>query len=84
MQLPAAEVSAVDILTGRALKKGQLYFIFEVEGAELPTLTTYKRVVVRVTNTAGQGAGKSFETATVASDMEVLASLLIRTVVAML
>ena len=67
VQLPAAEACAVNMLTGEALEKGQvLHFVLRVEDSGLPTLTTYKRVVVQITNKSGRGAGKSFETITAA------------------
>jgi hypothetical protein len=45
------DTSAVNIFTGQALNKGQaLHFILEVKDNGSPSLATYKRVVVQVTN----------------------------------
>ncbi|KXJ90131.1 hypothetical protein Micbo1qcDRAFT_227242 [Microdochium bolleyi] len=71
--IPAPETCAVDILTGQPLQKGQvLHFILTVKssgtGAAIRTTTTYKRLVVQVTNRAGRGgrdlAGRTFDTVT--------------------
>ncbi|KAF7197513.1 hypothetical protein HII31_01323 [Pseudocercospora fuligena] len=51
VQLPPPEKCAVDILTGVAQEKGQaLHLILEVTDNGRPPLTTYKRVIVQVTN----------------------------------
>ncbi|BCS23493.1 uncharacterized protein APUU_31718S [Aspergillus puulaauensis] len=64
--LPPPEASAVSILSGRALEKGQaLHFILEVRDNGTPSLITYKRVVVQVTNRDLRGGkGKAFDTIT--------------------
>ncbi|SPO03445.1 uncharacterized protein DNG_06128 [Cephalotrichum gorgonifer] len=67
VRVPPAEACAVDILTGEALAEGQaLHFILEVKDSGSPVLTTYKRVVVQVTNKDARGGGKAFETITAA------------------
>lgn len=66
VKLPPPQISAVDILNGVALEKGQtLHFILEVKDNGTPSITTYKRVVVQLTNRHLQGAsGKAFDTIT--------------------
>ncbi|RDW87849.1 hypothetical protein BP5796_03543 [Coleophoma crateriformis] len=68
VQLPSPEICAVEILTGTALEKGQiLHLILEVADNGAPRLTTYKRVVVQVTNRQRRGAsGQAHETITAA------------------
>lgn len=72
--IPPPQTCAVDILTGQPLEKGQLlHFILTVQGSPSTSpaalrMTTYKRVVVQVTNHARRGgrdlAGKTFDTVT--------------------
>ncbi|KAL2840300.1 hypothetical protein BJY01DRAFT_257429 [Aspergillus pseudoustus] len=64
--IPGPETTAVDILTGQALEKGQaLHFILEVKDKGTPSLITYKRVVAQVTNRELRGAkGKAYDTIT--------------------
>ncbi|KAL2810338.1 hypothetical protein BJX63DRAFT_423172 [Aspergillus granulosus] len=64
--IPGPETTAVNILTGQALEKGQaLHFILEVKDNGTPSLTTYKRVVVQVTNKALRGAkDRAYDTIT--------------------
>ena len=66
VQVPPAEICAIDILTGTALEKGQvLHLILEVTDSGVPSMRTYKRVVLQVTNKLGKGAsGKVYETVT--------------------
>ncbi|RAO66841.1 uncharacterized protein BHQ10_002853 [Talaromyces amestolkiae] len=66
VKLPAPHIAAVDILNGVALKKGQtLHFILEVKDNGTPSITTYKRVIVQLTNRQLRGAsGKAFDTIT--------------------
>ncbi|KAI1504747.1 hypothetical protein F5X99DRAFT_370873 [Biscogniauxia marginata] len=66
VKLPLPETCAVDILTGKALEKGQaLHLILEVKDSGLPSLTTYKRVVVQITNYALRDTSeKTYETIT--------------------
>ncbi|GAM39537.1 hypothetical protein TCE0_034f11168 [Talaromyces pinophilus] len=66
VKLPPPETAAVDILNGVALEKGQtLHFILELKDNGTPSLTTYKRVVVQVTNRQLRGgSGKTFDTIT--------------------
>lgn len=68
--MPPLEKSAVDILTGKALEKGQvLHLILEVTDTGVPSLTTYKRVVVQITNVKLRGgSSKAYETITDALD----------------
>lgn len=66
--LPPVEQSAVNMVTGRALELGmQLHFILVVmDNGNLP-LTTYKRIVVQVTNRRLAGGRKrAFESVTAA------------------
>ncbi|KAH8653578.1 hypothetical protein BX600DRAFT_471196 [Xylariales sp. PMI_506] len=64
--LPPPNITAVDILMGEPLERGQvLHFILEVKDNGSPSLITYKRVVVQVTNRDLKGAsGKKFDTIT--------------------
>lgn len=66
VQVPPAELCAVNILTGEALDKGQtLHLILEVKDSGIPSMRTYKRIVLQVTNKTGMGAsGKVYETVT--------------------
>ncbi|KAI5918152.1 hypothetical protein F4810DRAFT_704418 [Camillea tinctor] len=66
VQLPPPEICAVDILTGKALDKGQaLHFVLEVKDDGTPSLITYKRVIVQLTNHRSKGAsGKKYDTIT--------------------
>ncbi|KAH7112011.1 hypothetical protein EDB81DRAFT_768413 [Dactylonectria macrodidyma] len=66
VQVPPAQMCAVNVLTGEALEKGQaLHLILEVKDSGIPSMRTYKRVVLQVTNMTGQGAtGKAYETMT--------------------
>ncbi|KAF5004465.1 hypothetical protein FDECE_9045 [Fusarium decemcellulare] len=65
VQVPPAGVCAVNILTGEAVGKGQaLHLILEVKDNGSPSLVTYKRVVLQVTNVALQGSGRSYRTMT--------------------
>jgi hypothetical protein len=68
VQLPSPETCAVEILTGTALEKGQeLHLILEVKDNGTPSLITYKRVVVQITNHELRGgSGKIHETITAA------------------
>ena len=51
VKLPSVEESAVEMLTGKALEKGQvLHLILQVTDNGTPNLTTFKRVLVQVTN----------------------------------
>ena len=50
-KLPPHDKCAVDIFTRQPQAKGQvLHFVLEVRDSGEPPLTTYKRVVVQVTN----------------------------------
>ncbi len=66
VKLPAPEDSAVDILTGKTLEKGQiLHLILQVTDSGTPSLTTYKRVLVQVTNRQSAGGqSKVYDTIT--------------------
>ncbi|KAL4874696.1 hypothetical protein BJY04DRAFT_233397 [Aspergillus karnatakaensis] len=66
VSLPPPEASAVNLLTGQALEKGQaLHFILEVKDSGSPSLITYKRVIVQITNRDLRGGkGKAFDTIT--------------------
>ncbi|KAI9164147.1 Alcohol dehydrogenase patD [Paramyrothecium foliicola] len=66
VQLPPPEVCATKILTGEALSLGQaLHLILEANDNGVPSMRTYKRVVLQVTNKAGKGAsGKKYDTIT--------------------
>ena len=49
--LPAPERCAIDLISGKAVKDGfEFHFVLEVKDAGTPSLTTYKRVVIRATN----------------------------------
>ncbi|KPI45549.1 uncharacterized protein AB675_244 [Cyphellophora attinorum] len=51
IRLPSPEKCAVDLFTGEARQKGQvMHFVLMVKDNGVPALTTYKRVVVQVTN----------------------------------
>jgi hypothetical protein len=51
VKLPSPEDCAVDILNGNALEKGQvLHLILQVTDNGTPSLTTYKRILVQITN----------------------------------
>ena len=51
IQLPAPEKCAVDMFTGEPQERGQeLHFVLELRDNGAPALTTYKRVVVQITN----------------------------------
>lgn len=53
VKLPPPEKCAVDIFTRQAQARGQvLHFVLEVNDDGVPPLTTYKRVVVQITNHA--------------------------------
>lgn len=65
IKVPSPKQCAVDIISGKALAKGQvLHLILEVKDDGSPPLTTYKRVLLQVTNKQLQGGGPSFETVT--------------------
>lgn len=56
--LPPAERCAVDMFSKKPLRKGQiLHFILTVEDSGSPSLVTYKRVVVQITNNKLAGGG---------------------------
>lgn len=69
VKVPPAKTSAVDILTGKALEKGQvLHLILEVKDNGVPSMLTYKRVLLQVTNNALQGGSdKVYDTITEAT-----------------
>jgi hypothetical protein len=51
IHLPPPEKCAIDMFTGQAKPLGQeLHFVLEVKDTGTPALTTYKRVVVQITN----------------------------------
>ncbi|KAJ5883465.1 uncharacterized protein N7473_010351 [Penicillium subrubescens] len=66
VQIPPAELCAVNILTGEPLEKGQIFhLILEVKDSGIPSMRTYKRIVMQITNIKGLGAlGKAYETVT--------------------
>ncbi|KAM0414653.1 hypothetical protein ACHAPT_013497 [Fusarium lateritium] len=65
VQMPPAKCSAVNVLTGNPVEQGQtLHLILEVKDDGSPSLVTYKRVVLQVTNVELQGAGKAYRTMT--------------------
>jgi hypothetical protein len=66
VKVPPADKCAVDVLNGTALEKEQaLHLILELKDNGVPSLTTYKRVVLTVTNRGLKGGtGKAFDTMT--------------------
>jgi hypothetical protein len=72
VQLPSAAKCAVDMVTGKALEKGQvLHFILEVKDNGTPPLTTYKRVVVQTMNKELKGQREK-ATETVTDALEIV------------
>ncbi|KAJ4264253.1 hypothetical protein NW762_005447 [Fusarium torreyae] len=66
VEVPSVKTSAVDILTGKPLQKGQqLHLILEAKDNGTPSMLTYKRVVLQVTNNGLQGGSeKVYDTIT--------------------
>lgn len=66
VRVPPPDKCAVDILNGTPLEKGQaLHLILELRDDGVPSLVTYKRVVLQVTNRDLKGAtGKAYDTMT--------------------
>ena len=66
VKLPPAELCAVNIVTGEVLNKGQiLHLILEVTDSGTPSMRSYKRIVLQVTNRKGLGgSSKVYETVT--------------------
>lgn len=64
LQLPPAEECAIDMRKGTPLAKGvQLHFVLEVKDNGSPSLVSYKRVVIQVTNRDLKGGRSTqFET----------------------
>ncbi|KAL6884702.1 DUF1593 domain-containing protein [Trichoderma evansii] len=71
VQLPSPEASAVNMVTGKAMEKGQvLHFILQLKDNGNPPLTTYKRVVLQTTNKYLRGGREMVvETVTAALDL---------------
>ncbi|KAJ6028772.1 hypothetical protein N7540_004348 [Penicillium herquei] len=65
VKVPPPVQCAVAVMTGKALSKGQaLHLILEVKDNGAPSMVTYKRVVLQVTNRDLQGGtNKSYDTA---------------------
>ena len=66
IKLPPPESCAVNILTGKALETGQLlHIILQVTDNGTPNLTTFKRILVQVTNFQFRGGqSKVYDTIT--------------------
>ena len=64
IQLPPSEKCAIDFLTGEPQAMGQtLHIILQVTDSGTPQLTTYKRIVIQITNSDLKGgSGRKFET----------------------
>lgn len=59
IQLPPPEACAIDMFSGEPQEEGQsLHFILELKDSGTPQLTTYKRVVVQITNKELRGRRK--------------------------
>jgi hypothetical protein len=57
VMLPPPEKSAIDLATGKPVEKGQLlHLILEVTDNGTPSLTSYRRVLIQVTNKELRGA----------------------------
>lgn len=71
VQLPSPEASSVNMVTGKALEKGQvLHFILQLKDNGDPPPTTYKRVVLQMTNKYLRGGREMVvETVTDALDL---------------
>lgn len=71
VQIPPAEESAQEPISGQALAKGhEWHIILEVRDNRIPVLTTYKRVVIQTTNKALRGS-RGNAVATTAEWMEL-------------
>lgn len=72
IRIPPPEKCAIDFLSGQAKAKGQTFHvILEVTDMGSPPLTSYKRIVINVTNTGLRGGrDKKFDTFTDFLDAE--------------
>ena len=56
VRLPPARKCAIDLISGLPVERGQVYhFVLHVTDSGSPNLTTYKRVVLQITNKELQG-----------------------------
>jgi hypothetical protein len=71
IKMPPPEKCAIDFLSGKPQKEGQvLHVILQVEDSGTPSLTTYRRIVIQVTNRELRG-GRSRQLETVTDFLEM-------------